>query len=267
MSDQSEREYLVGEIKNSVVSCIVPVFNGERYVQEALESISSQTYRPLEIIVVDDGSTDNTHEVVRSLGISVQYIEQVNMGPAAARNFGISLAKGDFVAFLDSDDLWHQEKLSKQMARFQAKPEAEICITHISHFEDSEVGRKDSRYYGHRRLDNIPGYVTQTLLARRTTFDKVGIFDSTLRHGDANDWFVRVADCGLCMELLPEVLVYRRLHATNFSSQGRSVSLAEHLKIIKASLDRRRQIGGGNPQPYQFPTSSFKNDTITQKEQ
>jgi len=253
-------------MNNPLVSCIVPVFNGEQYVQQALESIHSQTYWPLEIIVVDDGSTDNTKAVVKNLEFFVQYLQQANRGPAAARNRGISLAKGDFVAFLDSDDLWHRDKLAKQMARFQAKPEVEVCVTHVSHFADSEMERKDIQYQGQRRLDNIPGYVTQTLLTRRTTFEKVGIFDPNLRHGDANDWFVRVADYGLCVELLQEVLVFRRLHATNFSSQGVSNSLDEHLKIIKDSLDRRRQLNWGSPRLYQFPTSCLRNNTIQNEE-
>lgn len=248
-------------MNNPFVSCIVPVFNGERYVQQALESIHNQTYEPLEIIVVDDGSTDNTKALVKSLEIPVQYIEQTNMGPAAARNHGISLANGDFVAFLDSDDLWHQEKLTKQIARFQSRPEVEVCITHVNHFSDSEMGRKDIQYQGQRRLHNIPGYVTQTLMCRRTTFEKVGIFDPKLRHGDANDWFVRVADYGLCIELLTEVLVFRRLHATNFSSQDVSTTLDEHLNIIKASLDRRRQVDGACPRPYQFPTQNIGEKT------
>ena len=249
-----------------VISCIVPVFNGERYVQQALESIHQQTYRPLEIIVINDGSTDNTKEVVNNLEFSVQYVEQFNSGPAAARNHGVSLAKGDFVAFLDADDLWHQEKLSKQMTQFQAKPELAVCVTHLNHFEDSKFGRKDILYQGQRRLYNIHGYVTQTLLTRRTTFEKVGIFDHTLRHGDANDWFMRVADCGLFVELLQEVLVYRRIHSTNFRCQGVSANLDEHLKIIKASLDRRRQLDGGSPRPYQFPTSSLRNNTLHKEE-
>ncbi len=252
-------------MNHPVVSCIVPVFNGERYVREALESIHCQTYRPLEIIVVDDGSRDNTKEVVTNLEIPIQYVEQSNLGPATARNHGITLAKGDFIAFLDADDLWHQDKLTKQMAKFQAKPELDVCVTHLNHFEDLKFGKKDILAQGQRRLFNVPGYVTQTLLTRRTTFEKVGIFDHTLRYGDANDWFVRVADCGLYMELLPEVLVYRRLHSNNFSSQGVSASMDEHLKIIKASLDRRRLSNGGSPRSYQFPLSSLRNSTIHNK--
>ena len=242
-------------MSSPLVSCIVPVFNGERYVSEALASIQNQTYCSLEIIVVDDGSTDNTKKVVTSLEFPIHYVEQANSGPAVARNHGISLAKGDFISFLDSDDLWHQEKLTKQMTQFYAKPDLEICITHVDPFKDLEFEGKDVLYHGQRPLYNVPGYVTGTLLTRRTTFEKIGCFDPTLRHGDANDWFIRAADRQLSMELIPEVLVYRRLHSTSFSSQGVLASLDEHLNTIKASLDRRRQTNGGAPQPYQFPIS------------
>ena len=241
-----------------VVSCIVPVFNGERYVREALESIHGQSYRPLEIIVVDDGSTDNSKAVITNMRIPITYVEQSNLGPAAARNHGISLASGEFVAFLDADDLWHREKLTKQMAMFLANPDLEVCITHLSHFTDTTHGREDLLYQGQRRLNDIPGYVTQTLLTKRTTFEKVGVFDQTLRNGDAHDWFVRVADLGVAVELMPEVLVYRRMHSTNFSRQKVSATLDEHLKIIKASLDRRRERDGGSPRLYQFPTSDWR---------
>ncbi len=253
-------------MKLPLISCIVPVFNGERFIQQALESIHSQTHRHLEIIVVDDGSTDNTNEVVKNSGISVQYVVQPNMGPAAARNLGISLAKGDFLAFLDSDDLWHQEKLTKQLTRFMKEPDIDVCITHLSHFEDSEKGRKDILCQGQRRLHHIPGYVTQTLLCKRKTFEQVGTFDSSLRNGDSHEWFVRVADNGLKLDLLPEVLVYRRLHSTNYSSRGIAASMDEHLTLIKASLDRRRKIGGARPQLYQFPTSNFQNHVINPDE-
>jgi glycosyltransferase involved in cell wall biosynthesis len=252
-------------MKKPVVSCIVPVFNGEQYVREALESIHRQTYQPLEIIVVDDGSTDNTKRVVTNLKIPIQYVEQSNLGPPAARNQGIRLARGAFVAFLDADDLWHQEKLTKQMAQFQAKPELEVCVTHLSHFEDSELGGEDILYQGQRRLYNIPGYITQTLLTRRTTFEKVGNFDHKLRNGDSSDWFLRAADLGVNMELLPEVLVYRRLHSMNYSRQKISASLDEHLAIIKASLDRRRKQEGGSLRSYQFPTSDWRNKNIQHK--
>src|SRR6267378_3262722 len=97
-------------MKKSLISCIIPVFNGARYLREAVESILGQTYRPIEIIIVDDGSTDNTADVVKNYGDQVRYVCQPNGGPSAARNQGVSVAQGAFVAFLDQDDVWHPEK-------------------------------------------------------------------------------------------------------------------------------------------------------------
>ena len=110
-----------------LVSCIVPVFNGERYLAEALDSILAQTYRPVDLIVVDDGSTDGTAQVAAGYGERITYLYQENSGPAAARNKGIDAAQGEFVAFLDADDVWHEEKLARQMVRFDARRELGVC--------------------------------------------------------------------------------------------------------------------------------------------
>jgi glycosyltransferase involved in cell wall biosynthesis len=99
-----------------LISCVVPVFNGERYLGEALDSILAQTYRPLELLVVDDGSTDGTAALVTRYRDQIRPLFQPNAGQAAARNLGLSVARGEFVAFLDADDLWHPEKLARQMA-------------------------------------------------------------------------------------------------------------------------------------------------------
>src|SRR5688572_20501170 len=98
-------------VTTPTISCIVPVYNGERYIREALDSILGQTYPNLEVVVVDDGSTDATAAAVASYGNRVSYLWQPNAGPVAARNLGLGAATGDYVAFLDADDLWHLEKL------------------------------------------------------------------------------------------------------------------------------------------------------------
>jgi glycosyltransferase involved in cell wall biosynthesis len=112
------------------VSCIVPVFNGERFVAEALESILAQTYRPIDVIVADDGSTDGTAAILSGYGGRIRVVTQPTAGPAATRNLGLEAARGEFVAFLDADDVWHPEKLAKQVRRFAARPGLQACVTH-----------------------------------------------------------------------------------------------------------------------------------------
>src|SRR5712692_4526575 len=99
-------------MKSALISCIVPVFNGERYLGETLDSILAQTYRPLEIIVVDDGSTDGTPAVANGYSEFIRYLWQANAGEAAARDQGLKVAQGELMAFLDADDLWHPKKLT-----------------------------------------------------------------------------------------------------------------------------------------------------------
>jgi len=223
-----------------LISCIVPVFNGERYLAEALNSITAQTYQPVEIIVADDGSSDNSADVARAYRAPVTYLRQPNSGPAAARNLGLTVAKGDFIAFLDADDLWHHEKLERQMARFRARPELEYCVTHVQNFrtpKDGATANGLENYYVGRPL---PGYVTQGLLVRRSFFDRIGPFNTALTHGDDTDWYLRAKESGAEMELLPDALVYRRIHDANLSQVQAAQSREEYLHILKGALDRRR---------------------------
>jgi glycosyltransferase involved in cell wall biosynthesis len=233
-------------METNLISCVVPVFNGERYLREALESILQQTYRPLEIIVADDGSMDGTAAVVERYGDQVRYLRQAQAGSAAARNLGLNAARGEVIAFLDADDLWHAEKLRLQMARFQARPELDLCITFVQNFWSPELQHKVARFEEHPLSQPFLGYVTPALLARRAVFDAIGGFNPGLRHGDAKDWFLRAAEHGAVLEVLSDILVYRRLHETNISHHKGAVNREEHLQIIKASLDRRRRQSGGD---------------------
>jgi glycosyltransferase involved in cell wall biosynthesis len=224
----------------ALISCVVPVFNGERYLRETLDSILGQTYAPLEVIVADDGSSDGTRAVVEAYGERVRYLHQPNGGHAAARNLGLSAARGGSVAFLDADDLWHPEKLERQMARFRQRPELDACVTFVQEFRSPELGPEDSS----SDTEPVPGYRSVTLLARRGLFDAVGRFDPALRHGNDTDWFLRATDRGAVIELIPDVLVYRRLHDANRSRLLAEASRREYLRIVKASLDRRRGVTG-----------------------
>ncbi len=223
-----------------LVSCIVPVFNGERYLAEALDSILAQTWRPLEVIVVDDGSTDGTAHIAAGYGERISYLRQANAGPAAARNRGLDAARGEFIAFLDADDLWHKEKLALQMARFEARPELELCLSHLQHFWEPEMKDEEDRLRDHRFSKPLPAYATQAILARRALFDAVGRLDPALRILDDTDWLLRAADRGTVTEMVPDVLTFRRMHGSNISRDQATV-LDGLPRIFKASLDRRRR--------------------------
>ncbi len=233
----------------ALVSCVVPVFNGERYLREALDSILAQTYRPLEVVVADDGSTDSTVEIVAGYADAVRYVRQDNAGAPAARNLGLDNGRGDFIAFLDADDVWHPEKLARQMARFDARPDLDLCVTHLQAFWIAELKEEAARFRDHPLSGPLPGYSTVTLLARRALFERVGRFNVALSVGDPMEWFLRAAHEGAVMELLPETLVYRRMHQRNLSwdvDETRRMTTAMQasvLRVVKESLDRRRREG------------------------
>jgi len=247
------------DMEKALISCIVPVFNCERYLGEALDSILAQTYRPIEIIVIDDGSTDGTGDVAARYRDQIRYVRQCNSGAPTARNLGLCLATGEFVAFLDADDLWHPEKLARQKARFEARPELDYCVTHLQRFWISELEAEKNSFQNHRFAEVLPGYVTQTLLARRRLFDLVGNFDTSRRVGDPMDWFLRAGEQGATMELLPDLLVYTRMHESNLSVEPGTRRMTPDMQdailhVIKASLDRRRNRNQNLP-PLNFSTT------------
>jgi glycosyltransferase involved in cell wall biosynthesis len=228
-------------MKSPLISCIVPVYNGERYLGETLDSILAQTHSPVEVIVVNDGSTDGTASVAARYGDRIRYLQQLNAGPATARNLGLAAAQGEFIAFLDADDLWHVEKLERQMARFHACPELGYCLAHVQNFWVPELIEEEKRYRDHRISKPIPGYSSCTLLARRTLFETIGPFNTAIDHADDTDWFLRASEIGAAMEMLPDVLLYRRLHRTNISRVRAANSREHYLLMLKATLDRRRR--------------------------
>ena len=199
------------------ISCIVPVYNGEHFLAEALDSVLAQSHPPMEIIVIDDGSTDGTPEVVARYREHVRYHRQENAGPAAARNAGLDIARGELIAFHDADDLWHPEKLALQLARFRERPDLEISIGHVKNFWMPELRHEEERLGDDPLKHPLPGYVFQAMLARASVFESVGRLDSTIHGAEDADWFSRALTGGIALELLPDVVVYRRFHSMNMS--------------------------------------------------
>ena len=236
----------------SLISCIVPVFNGEHFVAEALESILAQTYRPIEVVVMDDGSTDGTEEVLGRFGGRIRVIRQANAGPAAARSRGLEVAEGEFVAFQDADDLWLPEKLKLQMGRLTARPEAELCTCLITNFWEPELAEEAERLRD--TIHAQPRLVFwQGLLARRGVFDRVGGMDTKAAQNDAEsyamedarDWMHRAQAMGIVVEHVDQVLVRRRVHSNNWSRKRAQLDLepALMLRLAERALARRRETG------------------------
>jgi glycosyltransferase involved in cell wall biosynthesis len=218
------------------VSCIVPVYNGERFVVDAIRSIQHQTMPPSEIIVVNDGSTDDTDAVVRGLGDQVRYLSQENAGPASARNAGIAMASGDFICFLDADDLWHEDKQEIEFRRFAERPELEIVFAGMRN-----VAFDDESNFDPGRWPVIP-ISPCTMLARRTVFERIGVFDPKLRRGEDTEWYVRMMMRQVKYEVLPDIVLERRIHGHNLTSAHDSSPL-DVVPLLKQVLDQRRREG------------------------
>ncbi len=223
------------------VSCVIPVYNGARFIGEAIESVlGQQGCRQVEIIVVDDGSTDSTQDVVSRFSAHVSYVHQPNGGSASARNTGIKRSSAEFVALLDADDLWLPEKVAKQLARFREMPKLAICTTHMRNFWAEEVAHEVALLEDDR-LTEVQPNLGSAFMARRSLFDTVGMLDTNFRHRDVHDLVVRANDSGLSIEVLPDVLVHRRIHDANVSRDRSDAGELELLAIARARVARRRQ--------------------------
>jgi glycosyltransferase involved in cell wall biosynthesis len=220
-----------------LISTIIPVYNCERYLAEAIESVLNQSYFPHEVIVIDDGSEDGSEQVARQFGSLVRYSRQPHSGIGAARNHAARLAQGTFLALLDADDVWVEDKSARQMAAFDADPTLHIVAGHVRHFHSPELDQSIvKRTYCPPNL--MPGYMVGALI-RRDFFEGVGPFETNWHIGETMSWYMRATEMGLRLLTLPDVVIWRRLHEANQTIRNRQ-RLAEYAQILKASLDRRR---------------------------
>lgn len=221
-----------------MVSVIIPVYNGEKYLAEAIESVLAQTYRPIEVIILDDGSTDNSADIAKRY-TSARYHFQYNLGLSAAQNQGVNIAQGSFISFLDSDDIWVPDKLTQQMNAFNANSNLDMVFGHVEQFLSPELKEKSQTFPGHAE-EIMPGYSTGTMLIKRDVFLRVGLFDTQWRVGDFIDWYSKAIEQGLKGLMLPDVLMKRRIHTNNMGIREHKHQ-TDYLRILKASLDRRRK--------------------------
>ena len=225
------------------LSIILPIYNTEKYIRESLESILHQTYSDFEIICVDDGSTDTSMEIVReiadmdSAGRIVTVQLEKNSGIATARNAGIATARGTFIAFADADDIWKPKKLELQMAQFASDPHLDISFCMIQNFISPELSDEE-KSLKNILLEPISGQVSGAFLAKKSSFDQVGLLNATYRIGEFIDWMARASDLGLKNNIIPEVLYLRRAHTTNTTLD--KPAHTDYLTIARQALLRRR---------------------------
>jgi len=225
------------------VTAVIPALNAEAYLADAIESALTQTVPPDEVLVIDDGSADRTQLITESFGDPVRYVTQPGRGPSAARNYGMRIARGELVCWLDADDLWHREKTGRQLAAFEADPTLVVCLTHVKLDWDASLAAERAALAGLPRADVVPGFATISMMVRRGAFDTFGPLDESLALADAADWLARARDLGVPMAVLDEPLVRHRMHRSNLTRLHRQRSADEFLGLVKASLDRRRAIG------------------------
>jgi glycosyltransferase involved in cell wall biosynthesis len=223
-----------------LVTVIVPTRNAAAYVADALESIKSQSYAPIEVVLVDAGSTDGTLEIAERFGI--QPIRQAGTGLAAAWNQGLAAAQGEAVAFLDSDDRWTPDKLEQQVRVLERREDVDAVITRVRFV--LEPGFEVPPGFRAELLDG--DYLSQmpsSLLARRSVFERIGNFDTRWEIASDVDWFARLLDSDLRVEALEDVLVFKRVHDSNLSNLPGPTLSRELIEVLRLKVSRGRQDG------------------------
>ncbi|MCL4396266.1 MAG: glycosyltransferase [Chloroflexi bacterium] len=221
----------------SLVSVIIAVRNGERFLAQAIESVLAQTYREMEIIVIDGQSTDGTSTIARSFP-QIQYVLQSGHGVADAYNLGIQLANGEYVAFLSHDDMWMADKLEVQIGYLAAHPEVQYANARTKFFVEPGCEIPTSFRKGWLEGDQV-ACIMETLVARKGAFDLVGLFDDSLPTSHDVDWFARARDLGVPTIVLPQALLRKRIHASNLSLTTPG-GPRELVQVMKRSIDRKR---------------------------
>jgi glycosyltransferase involved in cell wall biosynthesis len=220
-----------------LVSVILAVYNGEKYLSEAIESVLVQTYAPLEIIVIDDGSQDRTSHIAKRYGSKIRYIDQENRGQPAAQNRGIQMAKGSSIAFLDADDFFTSEKIAIQVEFLEANPQIDYVFGYVEQFFSPEL-ESELRKKWKCPSETTPGHLAQATLFRKECFERVGLFNENQRIGAFIEWYMRAEEKGLKKELIPNLVLRRRIHNNNMGIQFQNSRL-EYVQIVKAALKRR----------------------------
>jgi len=237
-------------------SLVIPAYNVERYVADAIESGLAQTYRPLELVVIDDGSTDGTADVIRTYldRPEVVYVRQDNRGLAGARNRGIDEARGELIGLLDADDVWMPEKVETCVDYLSAHPDVGWVTTDCYLMHDDV--RSNDRYYGSFVPDEFPvgrseqiaciavrNFMSVAVIIRRDLFDRFGRFDEGLRSSEDYDLWIRFLLGGSSVARIPQPLGFYRLRDDSLSADP-APQWQSHLTVLERHLPALWSAGG-----------------------
>lgn len=238
-----------GEHPRPFLTVIMPVCNGAAFLAEGIRHVLAQNYHPLDFIVVDDGSTDDTADIAAAFSDDIRYFRQPNQGPAAARNMGIRVARGEFLAFLDVDDLWADGVLHRFADHLQAHPEIGIAQgliqqMQLAHPVPAGRPRVFTPVFAPYQFINIGSAVY-----RKTLFETVGMFDPRFRFAEDIDWFLRAWEQNIAKVVLPEVALFYRKHDSNMTMERQGLAQAGLLEVYKRRIDRMRARSTPLPTP------------------
>lgn len=234
-------------VEGPLVSVVIPAFEAERFLAEAIESVLAQTYAPVETIVVDDGSSDGTAAVAARYP-QATLIRQPNAGPAAARNRGFATCQGELVAFHDADDAMSADKLEVQVGHLLADPAAELVFgeqelivddgAELPFWAEGSAARLPMPQRP-AELAGEPLVHPMTMLMRREVFERVGEFDAAMQPAEDLDWVFRASELEVGIARLPRVVLRRRVHAQSLT-QDAEASRAALFRAFKARIERHR---------------------------
>lgn len=216
------------------LSVIIPAYDAARYIAEALESVLAQLPDESEVLVVDDGSTDDTAAIAESFGVRV--IRAPHAGIGATVNRAMLEARGEWIASIDADDRWLPKKTALQFAALDADPALDMVFGHVRQFLSPEI--TDAGRFAFTG-EPMPGLHRGSMLIRRTAWQRVGEMDTQLVLGEFIGWYARAIDAGLTSRMMSDVVYERRVHGRNTVIRERE-AYGDYLRVVKATMDRRR---------------------------
>lgn len=227
--------------KKELISVIIPAFNAEKYLADAIESIQAQKYDPLEIIVVDDGSLDRTAQIANELKAPIRYFHQDHQGQPIASNSGLERARGEIIAFLDADDLWTEPKLENQLIQLNSDPSLDFVLGQVQRFYSKDTTDRGSEIV--KVPENWMALSHGAGLFRKSIFTKVGLFDPEMKFCADIDWFMRAREKNASFIVTEDIVLLYRRHQSNLTLDQDSVNLYT-IKAFKKSLHRRKNLTG-----------------------